>query len=76
MANRITSIATHKVGNVTITLVLDKRTNKNTDKYPLSVCFNTMENGKQRRYYLHLGDYTTEKHFSEQSSCSTMVESC
>ena len=46
MARKTTSIATHRVDNCTITLVLDKRSNKTTKEYPLSVCFNTFEDGK------------------------------
>ena len=65
MANKKTSIATHKVGTCSITLVLDKRTKKNTKEYPLSLCFNVWEDGKQKRYYHHLGEYLTEKYFSE-----------
>lgn len=68
MAQKKTSIATHRVDNCTITLVLDKRTNKNTKEYPLSICFNIFEDGKQKRYYHHLGEYLTEKYFSEVCS--------
>lgn len=71
MARKTTSIATHKVGNCTITLVLDKRTNKKTKDYPLSICFNLWEDGKQKRYYHHLGEFITEKYFSEVCSVSS-----
>ncbi len=65
MAQRKTSLATHRVDDCTITLVLDKRTRKETKEYPLSLCFNVLEDGKQKRYYHHLGEYFTEKYFSE-----------
>lgn len=65
MAQRKTSLATHRVDDCTITLVLDKRTRKETKEYPLSLCFNVWEDGKQKRYYHHLGEYLTEKYFSE-----------
>ena len=71
MTKKKTSIATHKVGNCTITLVLDKRTNKNTKDYPLSICFNLWEDEKQKRYYHHLGEFLTEKYFSEVCSVSS-----
>lgn len=70
MARKTTSIATHRVDNCTITLVLDKRSNKTTKEYPLSVCFNTFEDGKQKRYYHHLGEFLTEKRFSEVCTAS------
>ena len=66
MGRKITSLAIHRIENCTITLVLDKRTNKKTNEYPLSVCFNIFANGKQKRYYYHILDtFCTEKHFSE-----------
>ena len=65
MAQRKTSLATHRVDDCTITLVLDKRTRKETKEFPLSLCFNVWEDGKQKRYYHHLGEYLTEKYFSE-----------
>ena len=68
MAQRKTSLATHRVDDCTITLVLDKRTRKETKEYPLSLCFNVWEDGKQKRYYHHLGEYLTEKYFSEVCS--------
>ena len=70
MARKTTSIAAHRVDNCTITLVLDKRSNKVTKEYPLSVCFNTFEDGKQKRYYHHLGEFLTEKRFSEVCTAS------
>lgn len=70
MAQKKTSIATHRVDNCTITLVLDKRSNKATKEYPLSICFNIWEEGKQKRYYHHLGEFLTEKYFSEVCSVS------
>ena len=68
MAQRKTSLATHRVDDCTITLVLDKRTRKETKEFPLSLCFNVWEDGKQKRYYHHLGEYLTEKYFSEVCS--------
>lgn len=70
MAQKKTSLATHRVENCTITLVLDKRTRKETKEYPLSLCFNVWEDEKQKRYYHHLGEYLTEKYFSEVCSVS------
>ena len=70
MAQRKTSLATHRVDDCTITLVLDKRTRKETKEFPLSLCFNVWEDGKQKRYYHHLGEYLTEKYFSEVCSVS------
>lgn len=35
-----TSLNCNKIGNLSMTLVLDKRTNKNTEKYPMAICFN------------------------------------
>lgn len=72
MGKKNTSIATHRMGNCTITLVLDKRTNKKTDEYPLSVCFNMVENGKQKRYYHHVQSFfCTEKYFSDVCTVSS-----
>ena len=70
MAQKKTSIATHRVENCTITMVLDKRTKKATKEYPLSICFNLWEDGKQKRYYHHLGEFLTEKYFGEVCSVS------
>ncbi len=44
-----TSINCNPVDNCWITLVLDKRTNKQTDEYPMAVCF-TIE---RKRYEVH-----------------------
>ncbi len=70
MAQKKTSIATHRVDNCTITLVLDKRSKKVTKEYPLAICFNLWEEGKQKRYYHHLGEFLTEKYFGEVCSVS------
>lgn len=69
MAKKITSIASNRVGNCSITLLLDKRTKKKSQEYPLSICFNIYENGKERRYYYHLHDFYSEKYFHDV--CST-----
>ena len=61
-----TSIKCSKVENCSLTLVLDKRTNKNTDVYPLAVCFQIAA----KRYYYKLKDieYQSEKYFNEVCS--------
>lgn len=61
-----TSIKCSKVGNCSLTLVLDKRTNKQTDVYPLAICFQI----DAKRYYYKLSDleYQSEKYFSEVCS--------
>lgn len=45
-----TSINCNRVGYCSIKLVQDKRTNKKTDEYPVSVCF-TIE---RKRYYYNV----------------------
>lgn len=52
--------------NCSLTLVLDKRTNKDTDVYPLAVCFQIAA----KRYYYKLKemDYQSEKYFNEVCS--------
>ena len=61
-----TSIKCSKVDNCSLTLVLDKRTNKDTDVYPLAVCFQIAA----KRYYYKLKemDYQSEKYFNEVCS--------
>jgi site-specific recombinase XerD len=61
-----TSINCNPVENCWITLVLDKRTNKVTEEYPMAVCF-TIE---RKRYYLKLTNmpYQKEKYFNEVCS--------
>ena len=61
-----TSINCNPVDNCWLTLVLDKRTNKATDEYPMAVCF-TIE---RKRYYLKLTNmaYQKEKYFNEVCS--------
>ena len=61
-----TSIKCSKVENCSLTLVLDKRTNKNTDVYPLAVCFQIAA----KRYYYKLKEMTpqSEKYFNEVCS--------
>ena len=69
MAKKTTSLATNRVGSCSITLLLDKRSKRKSEEYPLSICFNLFEEGKEKRYYYHLNDYFTEKYFHEV--CST-----
>ena len=61
-----TSINCNPVDNCWITLVLDKRTNKATDEYPMAICF-TIE---RKRYYHKLAsmEYQKEKYFNEVCS--------
>ena len=61
-----TSIKCSKVDNCSLTLVLDKRTNKDTDVYPLAVCFQIAA----KRYYYKLKemDFQSEKYFNEVCS--------
>lgn len=47
-----TSINCNRVGVCSITLVLDKRTNKETDEYPMAICFTI----NRKRYYYKLTD--------------------
>ena len=55
-----TSINCNPVDNCWITLVLDKRTNKQTDEYPMAVCF-TIE---RKRYYHKLPGMAYQKEFT------------
>ena len=61
-----TSIKCSKVDNCSLTLVLDKRTNKVTDVYPLAICFQIAA----KRYYYKLKDmdYQSEKYFNDVCS--------
>lgn len=61
-----TSIKCGKVDNCSLTLVLDKRTNKSTDVYPLAICFQIAA----KRYYYKLKDmdYQSEKYFNDVCS--------
>ena len=61
--NQKTSINCNPVDNCWITLVLDKRTNKTTDEYPMCICF-TIE---RKRYYHKVPGmkYQKEKYFNE-----------
>ena len=61
-----TSIKCSKVDNCSLTLVLDKRTNKATDVYPLAICFQILA----KRYYYKLKDmdYQSEKYFNDVCS--------
>lgn len=64
-----TSINCNRVGNCSLTLVLDKRTNKDTDEYPMAVCF-TMN---RKRYYYKIPNMPlqTEKFFNSVCSISS-----
>ena len=64
-----TSINCNPVDNCWLTLVLDKRTNKATDEYPMAVCF-TIE---RKRYYYKLPGvkYQKEKYFNEVCSVTS-----
>ena len=64
-----TSINCNRVGACSITLVLDKRTNKETDEYPMAVCFTI----NRKRYYYKLVDmpFQTEKHFNNVCSVTS-----
>ena len=66
-----TSIKCSKVDNCSLTLVLDKRTNKATDVYPLAICFQIAA----KRYYYKLKDmeYQSEKYFNDV--CKTSFKS-
>ena len=61
-----TSINCNPVDNCWIKLVLDKRTNKTTDEYPMAICF-TIE---RKRLYFKLASmpYQKEKYFNEVCS--------
>ena len=61
-----TSIKCSKVDNCSLTVVLDKRTNKATDVYPLAICFQIAA----KRYYYKLKDmdYQSEKYFNDVCS--------
>lgn len=65
MEKIIKSLTTNRVRNCSLSLVLDTRTNKNTEVFPLSVYFHVRENGERKRYYHHLGEFYTEKYFNE-----------
>ena len=59
------NISSNKISNCYISITLDKRSNRKSDEYPLSVCFNLRENNKQKRYYHHIDEYYTEKYFND-----------
>ncbi len=65
MGKKTTSISTNKIGDFTLSLLLDKRSNKNTDKYPLTIRFYKCANGKEERYFYHLDEFLTEKYFED-----------
>lgn len=64
-----TSLNCNKIGNLSMTLVLDKRTNKNTEKYPMAICFNI----DRTRWYYKLVDmpFQTETFFNSVCSVSS-----
>lgn len=65
------NISTNRVQNCTLSIRLDKRTNKQTDEYPLTVCFNVNEDGHQKRLYVNLGEYYTEDYFNSVCACTS-----
>lgn len=65
MGRKVTSISSNRVGSCSITLCLDKRSNKKSQEYPLSVCFCIIEEGKAKRFYHHLLNYYTEQYFHD-----------
>lgn len=71
MGKKITSLAANRIGDFNISLLLDKRTNKASDEYPLSIRFYRSSNGKEERYFHHLNEYYTEKYFDEVCSAAT-----
>ena len=64
-------ISTNKVANCTLSLKPDPRTNKVTNEYPLAVCFNLVEEGKQKRYYHHVGEYVSFDYFISVCNCTS-----
>ena len=70
MGKKITSLTTNRIGEFNLSILLDKRSNRNSDEYPLSVRFYRCANGKEERYFHHLDEYYTEKYFSEVCSVS------
>ncbi len=70
MGKKVTSLTTNRVGDFNISLLLDKRSNRSSDEYPLSVRFYRSANGKEERYFQHLNEYYTEKYFNEVCSVS------
>lgn len=64
-----TSLNCNKVDNCSLTLVLDKRTNKSTDEYPMAICFTI----NRKRYYHKLTDmpFQKERYFNEVCSVTS-----
>lgn len=71
MGKKITSLAANRIGDFNISLLLDKRTNKASDEYPLSIRFYRSSNGKEERYFHHLNEFYTEKYFGEVCSVTS-----
>ena len=68
-----TSIKCNRAGDCSIKLVQDKRTNKKTQEYPVTICF-TMD---RKRFYYNLPEigYQTEKYFNEVCSVASVRSS-
>lgn len=69
MNDRKTSINCNRVDNCSLTMVLDKRTNKNTDEYPVCICFTI----NRKRYYHKVTElgYMNERFFGEVCNVSS-----
>lgn len=69
MNSRKTSINCNRVDNCSLTMVLDKRTNKNTDEYPVCICFTI----NRKRYYHKVAElgYMNERYFGEVCNVSS-----
>lgn len=65
MGRKTTSMTANRVGNVNIALLLDKRSNKFSNEYPLTIRFYIYENGREERYFHHFPEFYTEKYFEE-----------
>ncbi len=64
-----TSLNCNKVDNCSLTLVLDKRTNKETAEFPMAICFTI----NRKRYYHKLTDmpFQKEKYFNDVCSVTS-----
>lgn len=65
MGKKYTSLTANRIGEFNISLLIDKRSNKKSNEYPLSIRIYTSANGREERYYHHLNEYYTEKYFNE-----------
>lgn len=70
MAKKVTSLTTNRVGDFNLSIILDKRSNRTSDEYPLSIRFYRSVNGKEERYFHHFNEFYTEKYFNEVCSVS------